>query len=354
MVKRISFVIVPLVVLAWLTLLPTRVEPVAWVSPSTDDHTALYPSNEALAPLQRLFTDYRGPEALLVEEPGVVTMALADGRIVSSTLDGKTQLTLADTTGRPLGLARHPDGRLIIADAQKGLLSLDASGQLTLLADSAEGLRFGFTDDVTIDAAGRYAYFSDASSRWGYGQDDMAIIEHGGDGRLLRYDFDTGETEVLLNNLQFANGVALSADESYVLVCETGAYRVTRYFLSGGRIGSFDTFIDNLPGFPDNIRRNASGEFWLAVYAPRNPLLDAFSEYPSLRKAMARAMVVLPKPVAHRAMAMRLSDDGEVQQYVQNTDSKAYAPITTATEFEGALYLGSLTEAGIARWRLQP
>ena len=35
--------------------------------------------------------------------------------------DGKVLKVLTDTGGRPLGLARHPDGRLIIADAIKVL-----------------------------------------------------------------------------------------------------------------------------------------------------------------------------------------------------------------------------------------
>lgn len=105
----------------------------------------------------------------------------------------------------------------------------------TVSSTSANGVPFGFTDDVAVDASGRYAYFSDASSRWGYGQDGEAVIEHGGDGRLLRYDFSTGNTEVLLDQLQFANGVALGPDERYVLVNETGAYRISRYWLKGER-----------------------------------------------------------------------------------------------------------------------
>lgn len=77
------------------------------------------------------------------------------------------------------------------------------------LTTEANGLAFGFTDDVVIDKSGHYAYFSDASSRWGYGHDGEAIIEHGGDGRLLRYDFQTGKTSLLLDKLEFANGVTL-------------------------------------------------------------------------------------------------------------------------------------------------
>lgn len=356
--KRIA-VLILLIVVGWLTLLPVDIAPVAWQSPDPDQR-ANHPSArvlaeaEALAPMQRLMTDLAGPEALIIEANADVIAGLADGRIVRFNLNQPQWQELANTGGRPLGLARHPDGRLIIADAKLGLLSLAANGTLRVLTNSADGQGFGFTDDVVIDAEGRYAYFTDASSRWGYGHDDLAILEHGGDGRLLRYDFSTGSTETLLNNLEFANGVALSADESFVLVCETGAYRVTRYFLSGGRINSTDTFIDNLPGFPDNIRLGQDGRFWLALFAPRNPLLDWLDSSPSLRTMMARALIVLPKPVAHRAMVLQLSPEGLVERNLQNDDGGSYAPITTAVEFSGALYLGSLSQQGIGRWSITP
>jgi sugar lactone lactonase YvrE len=106
------------------------------------------------------------------------------------------------------------------------------------------------------------------------------VIEHGGDGRLLRHDFSNGHTDVLLDQLQFANGVALGPNEEYVLVNETGAYRISRYWLKGDKAGVHDLFIDNLPGLPDNLSFNAQDRFWVALYSPRNPLLDGFAGYP--------------------------------------------------------------------------
>jgi hypothetical protein len=52
----------------------------------------------------------------------------------------------------------------------------------------------------------------------------------GGDesGRLLRYDPFTGETKVLLHGLKFPNGIAISEDNSYLVMSET----LTRRFVS--------------------------------------------------------------------------------------------------------------------------
>ncbi|TFF13612.1 SMP-30/gluconolactonase/LRE family protein [Pseudomonas sp. BCA14] len=340
-----------LAVIAFLLLMPTRVQPVNWTPPKAPSlKDGVYAENQRLRHIQKVGAqDIPGPEALLLDAQGLLISGLHDGRIIRTSPDSQSLEVLANTGGRPLGMALHPDGRLIIADGIKGLLALDGARQLTTLSTSAGGVPFGFTDDVAVDAAGRYAYFSDASSRWGYGQDGEAVIEHGADGRLLRYDFNHGTTEVLLDHLQFANGVALGPDENYVLVNETGAYRISRYWLKGERSGSHDLFIDNLPGLPDNLSFNGHDRFWVALYSPRNPLLDVFAGYPTLRKVMVRALMVVPKPIERKAFVLGLDTDGKVIANLQDGTAGNYSPITTARECGNWLYFGSLTNTSMAR-----
>lgn len=335
---------------AFLLLFPTKVRPVAWTPPPAPSLTCgVYADNQRLKGVERVGpADIEGPEALLLEDNVLIT-GLHDGRLIRTSLDGKDTKVLADTGGRPLGLARHPNGLLVIADGVKGLLSLDAQGRLIPLTTSAGGVPFGFTDDVAIDKSGHYAYFSDASSRWGYGKDGEAIIEHGGDGRLLRYDFQTGKTTVLLDTLEFANGVTLGPDDSFVLVNETGAYRIIRFWLSGPNAGTHDVFIDNLPGLPDNLAFNGRDRFWVALYAPRNALLDATAQHPFVRKMIVRALTVLPKPVEKRAFALGLDLDGKVIANLQDASTGNYSPITTVREYGDWLYLGSLKAKNMAR-----
>ena len=57
--------------------------------------------------------------------------------------------------------------------------------------------------------------------------------------------------------------VALNKDNDFVLVTETTAAKVTRYWLRGQKSQSSDTFT-HLAGCPDNIQRNTHGEFWVA------------------------------------------------------------------------------------------
>lgn len=352
--RRVKFhhivLLLMIVIAAFLLLVPTKVQPVGWApSAAPSLSTGVYAENQKLKGVEPVGTmDIAGPEALLLEDGALIT-GLRDGKVIRTSLDGKILKVLADTGGRPLGLARHPDGRLIIADGIKGLLALNTQGQLTTLTRAADGLPFGFTDDVTVDAVGRYAYFSDASSRWGYGKDGEAIIEHGGDGRLLRYNFQSGKTEQLLDRLEFANGVALGPNEAFVLVNETGAYRISRYWLTGTKAGTHDVFIDNLPGLPDNLSFNGRDRFWVALYAPRNALLDGTASYPYLRKMIVRAMMVLPKPIEKRAFALGLDTEGNVIANLQDSSNGNYSPITTVREYGDWLYLGSLKASNMAR-----
>ncbi|WP_207848572.1 MULTISPECIES: SMP-30/gluconolactonase/LRE family protein [unclassified Pseudomonas] len=342
--KRVLLLLVILVT-GFLLLMPTKVQPVAWKPPPAPSLSeGVYAENQRLKAAKQVGPgDIDGPEALLLEGDFLIT-GLHDGRLLRSSLDGKQRQVLSDTGGRPLGLARHPNGLLVIADGVKGLLSLDAQGRLTALTTEANGVPFGFTDDVAIDQSGHYAYFSDASSRWGYGHDGEAIIEHGGDGRLLRYDFQSGKTSVLLDKLEFANGVTLGPDDAYVLVNETGAYRISRYWLSGPKAGTHD-----LSGLPDNLAFNGSNRFWVALYAPRSALLDGTAGHPWVRKMIVRALTVLPKPVEKRGFVLGLDLQGKVIANLQDASSGNYSPITTAREYGDWLYLGSLKASHMAR-----
>lgn len=142
--------------------------------------------------------------------------------------------------------------------------------------------------------------------------------------------------------------MALGPNEAFVLVNETGAYRISRYWLSGARAGTHDVFIDNLPGLPDNLSFNGRDRFWVALYAPRSPLLDG-AGYPYVRKMLVRALMVLPQPIEKRAFALGLDTEGKVVANLQDNSSGNYSPINTVREYGDWLYLGSLKASNMAR-----
>lgn len=335
--------------LAYLCFWPVAVDPQAWEPSADPGLNGPYAINDALAATERYGEDAgNGPEDVAIDAQGRVVVGFIDGRIVRFDTAGKAE-ELVNTGGRPLGLDFAPNGDLIIADGYKGLLALNSANELRVLSTEADGLAFAFTDDVDVAPDGSI-YFSDASSKHGPATHGMAdAIEHGGLGRLLRYEPSTGKTDVLLDGLQFANGIAVGPGERYVLVNETLTYNVQRYWLKGPKAGSAENFINALPGFPDGISHNGKGGFWLAIFAPRNALLDKTAGMPFLRAMIERLPNFLkPKTVPH-AIVLGLNEDGEIIHNLQDASDSAYAPVTSAEEANGWLYLGSLTHAGYAR-----
>ena len=77
-----------------------------------------------------------------------------------------------------------------------------------------------FADDV-IEASDGSVYFSVASTKFGLHNWYLDLLEARPNGQLLKYNPTSNEIAIVLDNLYFANGVALSKDEDYLLVCET-------------------------------------------------------------------------------------------------------------------------------------
>jgi sugar lactone lactonase YvrE len=160
-----------------------------------------------------------GPEEVAVDARGKVYGGTQEGRIVRLLPNGNPEV-FADTKGRPLGMLFDKSGHLIVCDAYKGLLSIDPDGKIKVLADSADGIPFKFTDALDIAGDGTI-YFTDASSRYAQNEYLYDLLETKPYGRFMKYDPATGKVAVLLKGLYFANGVALSAREDFVLVNET-------------------------------------------------------------------------------------------------------------------------------------
>lgn len=349
--KKIGAVIVVVLVALALYLLfwPGRMEPQSWAAPDAPALSGDLASNQQLKSVQRIARDAGvGPETVALDSRGRIYAGYADGKIRRFNARGRHGTVFADTGGRPLGMDFTRNGVLIVADADKGLLAVSPGGRITTLATGAEGRPFRFTDDVTVAPDGTI-YFTDASSKYGKSHYLAAIFEHGGHGRLLRYEPYSGKVRVLLRHLQFANGVAVSADGRFVLVTETGSYRVLRYWLKGPKAGEGEVFADNLPGFPDGISSNGRGTFWVALFAPRNSQLDWLSDHPLLRRAVFRLPDFLRPKAQHVAFVLGLNTQGQVVNNLQYAADDAYAPVTSVTQSGDKLYLGSLEEHAIGR-----
>jgi sugar lactone lactonase YvrE len=331
--------------LAWLVLVPSPVAPVAYEPPLKRALSGPWTPNEALRAMTPIAQGrLSGGEAVAVDAAGRLYTGTADGLIVRVTRGaGAPDVveTFARTGGRPLGLKFDAAGNLVVADGVKGLLSVDPAGRVESLATEAENLPFGFTDDLAIGRDGTI-YFSDASSRFGPDRYLYDLLEGRPHGRLLAYDPARRQTRVLLDDLYFANGVALARDESFVLVNETYRYRIRRLWLTGEKAQQAELLIDNLPGFPDNLTADGEGHLWLALFTVRNDLMDWLSPHPFLKEQLAKLPRSLwPKPAPYGLVA-ELDEQGRVLRSLHDPGGERANHVTSALAHGGHLYLGSV------------
>lgn len=322
-----------------------RIDPVQWQPPPT--RVGSYEVNRRLAEVEIWPAPGVAPEDVVLDDEGRVYAGLEDGRILRYGPNGEGPEVLANTGGRPLGLEIDADGSLVICDAYRGLLRLE-DGALSSLADGYEGEPFLVTNNAAISRDGTI-YFSVSSTRFDLAHYKLDLIEHSGTGRLFALR-PGGALEVLLDGLYFSNGVALSGDESFVAVAESGVYRVTRLWLKGENRGEHDVLVDNLPGFPDNVSQYG-GAFWIAIASPRDKIVDALGPRPWLAKLVARLPDRFQPAPSRHAIVVGVDEQGTVLHNLQDPDG-TYAVITGVRQFGGYLYFGSLTEPGIARLRL--
>lgn len=346
-VKALGFVI--LIFLLYLLLWPVKINPAAWSPPQVPLATGAYKENNLLANIEKLAEGYQGPESVAIGNDGAVYTGVADGRILRISPDGKETEIFAKTR-EPLGLKFDAEGNLIVADATLGLVSIDKAGNLSLLTNEVNGTPIIFADDLVIESDGTI-YFSDASTKFINRESFADIFEHQPNGRLLSYEPKSGETRILLDKLYFPNGVALSPDESFLLFNETSMYRINKYWLKGIKSGQVDIFIDNLPGFPDNITFNGKSTFWVALAGglKSRAMLDPLLQRPFLRKVLWRIPWIFSSDSTGEGYILGLDLDGNIVFNMQDPSGAVYPNTTSVIEYDGKLYIGSYSANGLGR-----
>jgi len=288
-----------------------------------------------------------GAEDVVVDADGWVFTGTADGSVWRLQPDGRRIDLVGNTGGRPLGLELMADGRLLVCDADRGLLALEpGDGSIELLTTLVDGRPMAFCNNAAVHSSGDI-WFTDSSQVHGIERWKADLVENTGSGRLLRRAVD-GSVEVVLEGLRFANGVALSQDESFVAVAETGGRTVVRRWLTGPRAGDVDRLATDLPGYPDNIARGSDGLIWVTIASPTDRVLEWLMGAPMLLRRLAWRLpaVLQPKP-ARTVRVLALDDDGHVVHDL-SADASGYHMVTGVREQDGRVWLGSLEEPAVA------
>uniref|UniRef100_A0A096M354 Zgc:194209 n=1 Tax=Poecilia formosa TaxID=48698 RepID=A0A096M354_POEFO len=181
----------------------------------------------------------------------------------------------------------------------------------------ADGVPFAFLNGLEVSSQTGIIYFTDSSRRWGRRHVRLEVIELNSLGRLLSYNPVNKKVTVLLDSLYMPNGIALSPDENFLLLAETSIGRILRYWLKGPKAGSKEIILDNMIGYPDNIRLSDHGTFLVGMTTTRfqkflPPFLDMIAPYPAVKRLLAKLVplscysLLLPR----YALVLELGSDG--------------------------------------------
>ena len=331
--------------------------------------TGAFERNEQLKGATRLFEGaVVGSESVAVTPSGVLVMIDRRGFIFRASKSGAGAYELHGSPlyigpGRPLGFHVVGDDVLYVCDSLKGLLRVQlTSGSIEVVSnaisasrDASEGsppIPINYANDLDVARDGT-VYFTSCTdapvARNALGFFDtmhsylLSMLRGAADGQLLKWDPKTRETTVLMDGLAYANGVALSSDESWIAVVETNFARVHRYWLSGAKRGTTELLVDQLPGMADGISRSTDGGFWVGLVVPLTPLPGLLAPHRWARQLVSHVIKMLFPLVAKRwGAVVKLSASGQPEFALYDTDGSQVATVSAVTEHNGRLFLGNL------------
>ncbi len=335
------------VALLYLLLWPIPIDPVAWDAPISNGLVDPFGPDDRLRHTRSIdLGEFQGPEDLTSGHNGLLYATSTDGLILQIDNDG-TVSVFADVGGRALGIETDADGSLVVANAYLGLQRVSTDGSVATLLSAVNGRPLLYTDDLAVAADGTI-YFSEASTKFGARQSGgtyegslLDIMEHGGHGQIIAFNPTSGDATVIIDKLNFANGIAISDDQSFLLVSDLGSYRILKHWLLGPDADKTEVLLDNLPAFADNINNGLNGRFWIGMISPRNELLDKLSDNPLLRKMVQRLPAILRPKAERYSHVIAINGKGEVLMNLQDPAAR-YPSLTGVLETDDALYLTTL------------
>jgi hypothetical protein len=186
----------------------------------------------------------------------VLAIEAGDGAPYEVAKFGHAITALAAAPGQPLAIGLD-DGTLRLMSDNGDVRDLDAPGGLkcpTALAFDGKGSLF------VCQGSSRHK-----PSDWA-----IDIMEKNAAGSVWRVDLASGKATALVQNLAFPYGVLVEADGG-VVVSEAWRHRLLRLPANGG--ASVEV-LGKLAGYPARLSRAADGGAWLALFAPRNRLIE--------------------------------------------------------------------------------
>ncbi|XP_033735730.1 adipocyte plasma membrane-associated protein-like [Pecten maximus] len=352
-----------------IAVIPAPIEPVVYQLKEPPVFEGPLEPNTHLQKAEHLYKNQlTGPESIVVDGEHTYT-GTADGKILHIHKGEITVLARLGvepcgtfesepTCGRPLGMRLDKEGYLIVADAYLGLFRVNvATGDVFALWPSTfsiGGDKIRFLNDVAVASNG-LIYMTDSSIKWDRRHNRYLVLEAERSGRLLEHDPKTNTTARIASAMAFPNGIQLSKNEDFLLICETTKARILKYQLTGSGAGEVSVFIDNLPGLPDNIRPSSTGGYWIGMATARRggkfSLVDYASQRPWIRTLITKlfSQEMIMRFVPKYGLVIEVSADGKILRSLHDPTGEVIPSVSEVEDKNGVLYLGSYNLPYISR-----
>jgi sugar lactone lactonase YvrE len=176
--------------------------------------------------------------------------------VIAVDLEGKSEVVVRVPTTIPFSIDWLPDGRLLIISGPEGLLlRMEPDGSLVTHADLT-GLSDRGWNEIVVDGRG------------------TTYLNGGGFDLLAGEEFAPGIIAVLTpdsparqaaDGIAFPNGMAVTPDNSTLIVAESYANRLTAFDIAtDGGLSNRRVWADVDDGVPDGICIDADGAVWYA------------------------------------------------------------------------------------------
>ncbi len=329
-----------------------------------------------------LLGDFFAPDALAVGPDG--RLYISSGNSVLACDGDRFQsrevfATVETTAG---ALAWSPDGVLLIAVADRGLLALDRSGSIVAKLPEAAGTPIRCPTAVAVASDGTI-FVADGSRNNGPEQWLPDLMQNRpASGRLIALAPGLRDAKVIADGLSWPAGTAVVHDEREVLITEAWKHRLVAVSRADGRIRAI---VKNFAGYPGRLARApASGNYWVSFFALRTQLTEFVLREQPFRERMMKTVPPLlwigptlggrfdyreptqigrikklgiQKPWApprSYGLVARLAESGDAVESLHSRVSGTVHGVTAAIEHNGRLLVVSKGHGKLVAAQLRP
>ncbi|MBM9498800.1 SMP-30/gluconolactonase/LRE family protein [Leptospira sp. 201903071] len=289
------------------------------------------------------------PYGIAVDSSGFIYTGTKDKKIIRIRTNEKVEV-FATLDGRPLGMSFDRQGNLLLCVEEVGIVSISKDGsQKILISKLPDGSPLRFPHAIEVARDGRI-YFTVSSKAHSFKDSFLEELASLPNGMILTADKNLISLEILNEELYYPTGIALSANESFLLVTEPFRHRVSSVPLFGPKRGIEKFFLTNMPGIPGLISSNA-GSFWIGVPYYRNEILDKTQEYPEIKNLLAGLPRIFYARNSPRGFVIAMNEFGDITANYQDFSGTSIHGITAVLNHAGNIYLVSSTQGKIAKMK---